>query len=163
MAFSQELVADLAATFPDSAGLLENHGSWQGPIERWVYDSADLKSSRTVTKMKIGDRFLEVHFANPEDSNVANGSLLQAEGVQIGNKVVLNAAAVEGVAATAANCSTKGAQKTAVFLVTWPGATVPSTVTPQSVHDIFFGTTGRSLDALWREASYGQTSATGDV
>src|SRR5262245_25959393 len=30
MAFSPELVADLTAAFPESAGWLENHGSWQG-------------------------------------------------------------------------------------------------------------------------------------
>ncbi len=60
-------------------------------------------------------------------------------------------------------CSTTGAQNVVVLLVTFPGVTPPSTVTPQSVHDIFFSTTGPSVDGYWREASYGQTSATGDV
>src|SRR5438094_280728 len=30
-AFSPDLLADLKAKFPQSAGLLESHGTWQGP------------------------------------------------------------------------------------------------------------------------------------
>lgn len=59
-------------------------------------------------------------------------------------------------------CSTTGVQNTAVLLVTFPGRTPP--VTAGQVSDVFFGTsTGRSLDGYWREASYGQASATGNV
>src|SRR5262249_18182636 len=54
-------------------------------------------------------------------------------------------------------------QNTVVLLVTFPGVTPPATVTPQSAHDIFFGTNGHSLDGFWREASSGKTSAAGDV
>jgi M6 family metalloprotease-like protein len=61
------------------------------------------------------------------------------------------------------SCSTFGSQKVAVLLVTFPGATPPSFITPQGVHDMFFSTTGPSLDGYWREASYGQTWAEGDV
>jgi M6 family metalloprotease-like protein len=60
-------------------------------------------------------------------------------------------------------CSTIGVQNIAVLMVTFPGVSLPPAVTPLSVHDTFFGTTGHSLDGYWREASYGQTSATGDV
>ncbi len=60
-------------------------------------------------------------------------------------------------------CSATGVQNTAVLLVTFPGATPPSNITPQSVYDMFFSPTGPSLDGYWREASYGQTSATGNV
>jgi len=48
--------------------------------------------------------------------------------------------------------------------VTFPGVTLPSTVTTQSINDAFFSTsTGHSLDGFLREASYGQTWAAGDV
>src|SRR5262245_55376290 len=64
----------------------------------------------------------------------------------------------------AAACSTMGAQNTVVLLVTFPGVTLPSTVTPQNLGDGFFGTsTGRSLDGFLQEASYGQAWATGSV
>src|SRR6266568_5584265 len=62
-----------------------------------------------------------------------------------------------------ATCSTKGVQNTAVLWVTFPGITPPSSVTYQSLHDAFFGTSDPSLDRYWQEASYGQTSAAGDV
>jgi M6 family metalloprotease-like protein len=60
-------------------------------------------------------------------------------------------------------CSTIGVQNVAVLLVTFPGVTPPANITQQSVYDMFFGTTGPSLDGYWREASYGQTSAKGNV
>jgi len=63
----------------------------------------------------------------------------------------------------AQTCSTTGVQNTAVILVTFPGVTPPSTVTPQSVYNMFFGSTSPSVSDFWREASYGQTTAAGDV
>ncbi len=65
--------------------------------------------------------------------------------------------------AQTSTCSTTGVQNTPVLLVTFPGATPPSNITPQSVYDMFFSPTGPSVDGYWREASYGQTSATGNV
>src|SRR5258708_34747728 len=47
LAFSPATLAELAAAFPDSASQLESQGTWQGPIERWVADSADRTWSRT--------------------------------------------------------------------------------------------------------------------
>src|SRR5262249_21002423 len=61
------------------------------------------------------------------------------------------------------SCSTVGAQKTVVILATIAGITPPSTLTPQSVSDMFFATTPPSVNSYWQEASYGAASATGDV
>lgn len=61
------------------------------------------------------------------------------------------------------SCSTMGVQNVAVLLVTFPGVTPPANITAQSVYDMFFSTTGPSLDGYWRETSYGQTSAAGSV
>jgi M6 family metalloprotease-like protein len=60
-------------------------------------------------------------------------------------------------------CSTTGVQNVAVLLVTFPGATLPTSVA--QLQDVFFAanTAGVSLDGFLREASYGQTSATGGV
>ena len=60
-------------------------------------------------------------------------------------------------------CSTVGVRNIAVLIVTFPGVALPAGVTPVSVHDRFFGSTVHSLDGYWREASYGKTSAVGDV
>src|SRR2546422_9592674 len=58
-----------------------------------------------------------------------------------------------------------GVQTILVLLVTFPGATLPSAVTPSSLADMFFAanTPGISVDGFFREASYGQVSATGMV
>lgn len=70
---------------------------------------------------------------------------------------------VQALTTNGQTCSTTGVQNTAVLLATFPGVTLPASVTPQSLSDIFFGTTGHSLDGFLREASYGRTSAAGNV
>jgi M6 family metalloprotease-like protein len=161
LAFSPELLADLAEKFPDSAGQLESHGTWQGSYEQWVYDSADLKSSRTVTRMNVGTKPLELHFAGQQPKALKSGDMLQAEGVVVGSKLVAATNSIQ--ATTAQSCSTTGVQNTAVLLVTFPNVALPTGVTTQSLTDTFFGSTGHSLDGFLREASYGQTSAAGSV
>jgi uncharacterized protein (TIGR03437 family) len=49
-------------------------------------------------------------------------------------------------------------------MIEFPGVAFPtSVVTPAELHEIYFSKTQMSLDAYWRETSYGQTSASGDV
>ena len=63
------------------------------------------------------------------------------------------------------SCSTTGPQNTAVLLVNLPGGSLPAAITVPAMQDVFFAsnTPGVSLDGFLREASYGQTSATGGV
>ena len=63
------------------------------------------------------------------------------------------------------SCTTKGVQNTVVLLVNLPNGSLPPAITPAAMQDVFFAsnTAGVSLDGFLREASYGQTSATGDV
>jgi len=162
-AFSPELLADLAAKFPASAGLLESHGTWTGLIEYWISDDAKMNRHQSMRLMKKGQQTLQVYFAGPEPKGLKSGDLLEASGILVGTTLAASGGTVTGTSLPAASCCTTGPQNVAVLLVTFPGATLPTTVTPQSVHDFFFGTTGHSLDGYWREASYGQTSATGNV
>jgi M6 family metalloprotease-like protein len=188
LAFSPDTLADLAAAFPGSASQLESQGTWQGPIERWVADSADRTSSRTLTRMKVGGHALDLYFAGPEPAGLTSGSMLQVTGVQVGDAAAVTTSSITSpnsagssmmsmaemtssglagittsTASSAPMCSTTGVQNTAVLLVTFPGVTPPATVTPTGVSDIFFGASGHSLDGFWREVSYGKTSATGNV
>ena len=161
--FSTDLAATLAAEFPGSASALETSGTWQGPVEQWTFDSADLKSSRTVLRLRSGQRDLEIHFAGSEPAHLKSGDLLQATGVLVNTTMLVSSSSVQPATATS-GCSLTGVQNTAVLLVNLPGATLATGVTPQSVSDVFFGTsTGHSLDGFLREASYGQTSAAGSV
>jgi M6 family metalloprotease-like protein len=184
LALSPEVLEDLAVAFPESASSLELHGKWHGSIERWVADGADLRSSKTLTRLNTGNLSLDLHFAGLEPAGLTSGSILEATGVQVGTRVAViyssitssntlktstakkagNPASAEmSITSTEPLCSTTGNQNTAVLLATFPGVTPPVSVTTTSVYDIFFGASGRSLDGFWREASYGQTSASGNV
>ncbi len=235
-AFSPELLADLAAKFPDSATQLESHTTLSGPIEHWIFDSADLKSSRSLYKMKAGQQELNLYFAGREP-DLAKGGVFQVTGVVAGGSMAVSETSSISSSAAAASdspisaallasasflreiqwpvyalivliglasfgraaggrkylrltqqfaacaaafvvivfnpdstfaqgstCSTTGVQNTAVILVTFPNVTLPSGLTIQSLNDMFFNSsTGVSLDGFLRDASYGQTSATGSV
>ena len=168
-AFSPELLADLAEKFPQSASNLEQHGTWRGPVEYRIFDGADMKSHRSQVLMTVGQQKLELHFAGAEPANLKSGDVVEATGVVTGEAMAVSSTVIAPTTTSTSSttstpaCSNTGVQKTAVILATYVGGSIPTNVTPQSVYDIFFGTTGHSLDGYWREASYGQTSASGDV
>ena len=235
-AFSPELLADLSAKFPSlAASLLESHVTTQGHLEHWFEDNRNSGTGRSYYRMKVGQEYLNLHFAGAEPVAKGNQQFILS-GVVLGSDMAVESAkpisgvnsfaplffvqiralnllrqcgpalllvmfltvsilvkrirefrewasvlcpisrklAVIGLglaisvfnpisASAQGTCSTTGVQNVAVLLVTFPGVTPPSNVTPQSVYDMFFSTTGPSLDGFWREASYGQTSASGNV
>ena len=227
-AFSPELLADLAAKFPDAATGLESYVTVSGAVEHSIADSADLKTSSESWSINSGGVRFNLHFAKRDVPNFTVGPSVTIEGVRIGAevavyKVTSNRASSwsvaikrfqlgpgmfsatlflafllmgvvfktnfrescsvgivqckhlaacgiavlilvsSPVAALAQNaCSTTGVQNVAVLIVNFQDAQVA--VTPQQVSDIFFDTSsGHSLNGYWQEASYGQTSATGNV
>ncbi len=162
LAFSPELLADLAAKFPQSTASLESHVRRKGPIEYFISDDATMTRHGSLIAMQAGSETLEVYFAESIPAGLTSGVVLEVQGVQAGNLLAAEGGATI-TSTTAQTCSTAGVQNTAVLLVTFPGVTPPVGVTPESVYATFFGTTGRSLDGFWREASYGQTSAAGNV
>src|SRR5439155_25040718 len=54
LSFSSELLADLAAKFPNSTAALESHIAVTGPVEHWVMDSTDLKTAQESWVMNAG-------------------------------------------------------------------------------------------------------------
>jgi len=160
MVFSPEALAELETRIPGASAWLETPGDWEGPAEYIVLDDASLKSSKsTLTIRHGGDRF-NVHFAGAIPDGLACGSVLQVHGNRLGTHILAATAPRITSAASAGSCTTTGQQKVAVILVTFPGVTPP--ITPSAVYNVFFGT-GRSVDGYWRDASFGLTSATGNV
>ena len=160
-AFSAGLLVDLAAKFPESASLLESHGTWEGTLESWAYDYPG-GAHGTVHRLRTGKDVLEVHFAGRAPEGCQSGFTLSVTGVRAGNRVAAESATA-AASTTSLSCSTTGAQNTVALLVHFPGTTPPTNVTAASVSSFLFGTTGQSLSGLWQEASYGKTWATGDV
>jgi M6 family metalloprotease-like protein len=158
--FPPEVLARLAAAFPQSVSLLEVRGVWRGPIEYLIVDDATLSRHESIVRLAVNGRPRRVRFAAGEPPDLKSGDLLRLEGLLAGGEL---AAATSAVEATALTCSTLGVQRSVVLLVTFPGVAPPSAVTPQAIYDIFFAPSGRSLDGYWREVSSGKASASGDV
>ncbi len=161
LAFDPELAAAMAAAFPAQASRFESHGVWHAPVDTYVIDDANMITHRTVHRMATAQGILEIHFAGNEPPGIRCGAILKVEGVKVGNQVAAAGGSVTGQSVAAAGCSTTGGQNIAVLMVTFPGVT--PTVTQQQVYDVFFATSGRSVDGFWKDASNGTTWATGDV
>jgi len=161
LAFSQDLLDTLKASFPQSAGQLESHGVWTAPVEHFVFDDPSMTVRRSALTMLLDKERVELHFAAGTEPSINCHDIVSVAGVRAGNRLAAAGGNVTGSAVAAASCSTTGVQNVAVLLVTFPGIT-PS-VTPQTIYDDFFAPTGRSVDGFWKEASYGKTSATGNV
>ncbi len=112
-AFSPELLADLAAKFPGSASQLESHATLSGPIEHWIFDNADLKSSHSVYRMKAGTRTFNLYFAGPEPAALQGAYTVRATGVVAGQNMAVEASSV--VPSTAASISTSAQTSTAIL------------------------------------------------
>ncbi len=144
LAFSADLLADLAAVFPQSAASLESRGSWQGTVEHFVQDDAGFRTSRSVFTLKSGQQTMELHFSGPEPA-LKCGQQIQVSGVRIGDSVAADSSTVTWAYATSGTtsttttsgttttCGTAGAQNSAVLVVTFPGISLPTGVTAQSV------------------------------
>src|SRR5947207_2325793 len=159
LAFSQDLLANLAGAFPQSASQLESAGTWEGQLNWVVAMKPDLINYRDLRRLTIGSESYEVYFAQREPAGMKCRDILRVRGIRVDTRIAAADANIQSVAA-AGGCNTIGDQKTVVLLVTFPGTPAP-TIDPASVNNIFFGSAGRSVSEYWREASYGVTSASG--
>lgn len=162
-ALPPEIKDRLAATYPAAERDLEIEGVWEGILDYQAEDGANAGNSRSVTMIHVNGENLEVHFAGLTPPRTP-GEITRIAGVRFGNSIVATDATAAGVSATATACSTTGAQKTAVILVTLPNVTLPPGVSADGLRQIFFGTTpGVSVNGFVQTASNGQASVSGDV
>jgi len=64
----------------------------------------------------------------------------------------------------AAQCTTTGTQNIAVIAVTTPSnPALPASWSNANIYNAYFAASGLSLNTYWQDASYGQTSAAGNV
>jgi|GEM_PF-1238817 len=89
-AFSPELLADLAAKFPESTAELESHVTVSGTVEHWIADSADMKSSKESWLLNASGSRLELHFGTPQRPAPSSGPIVTIEGVQFGSHVAVS-------------------------------------------------------------------------
>jgi M6 family metalloprotease-like protein len=163
LGFSAGLASRLGKDFPQAAAQLESHGSWTGIYEAEVIDGESLASSREVRRLRTGNRLLAIHFTKEPAAALAGGATVRVSGMLAGDNIAATGAETVA-AATGQTCSTFGEQRIAVIKVTFPTfASNPPSYPNATLHDYLFGAAGRTVSNYWRDASYGQTWASGDV
>ncbi len=98
LAFSPDLLADLATKLPQSAALLEAHTAVSGPVKHWIADDPD-KTSRSWWQMDAGGRSLNLYFAGPEPGSLKSDEVLEATGVVAGSNMAVERSVVRAGAA----------------------------------------------------------------
>jgi M6 family metalloprotease-like protein len=88
-AFSPEVLADLAAKFPNVSAQLESHTTLTGPVERWIFDNADLKGSSSLLQMRVGQQRVSLYFARREPAHLLNSNIVHATGVLLGHEMAV--------------------------------------------------------------------------
>ena len=164
LAFSPDLVARLSTAFPDAAPQLEVRGAWEGPLEYVIEDDLNFATHKNIRTMAVGGETVSVQFAGREPQGLKNGDLVRVEGARIGNVLaVSDASIIAPVLDGPLTCSTAGEQRSIVLMVTMPGVAEPANITTYDVSNTFFSPDQRSLSEYWRENSFGQAWANGDV
>jgi uncharacterized protein (TIGR03437 family) len=141
----------------------EISGEWTGHLE--VIAEMDFKQHTASTHyyLRLSSERIEL-FGEPQDFGGTQGSgdrMVSAAGIRAGSDVAISHLDLTPVPHASLS---SGAQKIAVVMVTTPAnPAFPSAWTPAAVDNLFFGTTGVTLNTFWQEASYGQTSASGKV
>lgn len=146
-AFSPELLADLAAKFPESARQLESHATLSGPVEHWVFDNADLKSSRSVYQMKVGSDTFSLYFAGAEPPVVKGAYTVRATGVLAGHAMAVSASDAVPAAAASALASTLNGKSVFGGLRFLGGRSEPSFVVLAALVMVLLGGAVRTLRA----------------
>jgi M6 family metalloprotease-like protein len=89
-AFSPALLADLSRKFPDAGNWLESHVVLSGPVEHWIMDSPDLKTSTESWFLNAGGARLNLHFPGSERPQMKAGATVTIEGVRIRSDVAVS-------------------------------------------------------------------------
>ena len=167
LALASALPPALAERLRKAAGntaAIETMGRWEGVAEAIVMEDDDHQHSLTQWYLRTPKERLEVFFSG--QLTAKPGASIQVRGMRLANR--LAAAEATQTAGPPEAYSPLGEQRIAVLMVTTPGSPPLPAGTDAILRQAFFGPpTGtlitESLDSFWRQASYGQTYATGQV
>jgi hypothetical protein len=157
-ALASDLRQTLVKRHPQTEPLLEERGSWTGPLVIAVTDNFTHHQSKTIQTLRVEGRLYHLHSNLPASSTCARSATVR--GIRLGDRMA--AASVEVAQDAGSPCSTTGDQKTAVLMINFPSTQITPGYTIDFVHSTFFGP-APSLTDYWNNASYGTTTASGDV
>lgn len=160
--------AVLAAAIPDDTreafpptirGLIEQHVKVRGQVDASIEDGPGY--SRMHYGLLVEGRRVSLHFADEPRGGLQSGTVVQVEGVQMGDRMALSSSglSVIGGSMTASILPNSfGAQKTLVILVNFQDmATQP--YSPSTAYSVTF----TSASNFYLNNSFQQTWLTGDV
>ena len=167
LGFPQNLLADVAAKFPQSSARLESRSSWSGRLEYIIEDGVNFAAYREIRRLHVNGRVFDLHFAAPEPARLECGYVMTVAGLAAGNRIAAEQVVVTQ-AAGVATCAKTGEQKVAVILVNFPSAALPSNVNAELLNGIFLGnayttigsTPDWSISDFWFQNSDGKTWVT---
>jgi hypothetical protein len=154
------------------ANSVEVRGEWQGRLETTVSDDFEHRRSETRRYLRTSEGPIELFFGIRPPRQ---GDAVRIRGLKLGERMAVENATPADPVSVIANasaqtaCTTTGAQKIAVLMLTMPSnSAFPSGYTQASLQEAFFGSNSDtsdmdSLNGFWKEVSYGLTSATGQV
>jgi len=149
---------------PELLDLVEKTGEWTGSLE--VLAEMDFRNHKAWTHryLRLPGERIEL-FGGPKTFHMFDslgGKQIRARGIRSEKLVAVDSLAI--AAATPLSCTTTGTQNIAVLTVTsLSNPALPSTWNAQAIANMFFGSSGSTLNTYWQETSYGQTSAQGTV
>ena len=166
------LAARLRAIAPTL--IVEATGEWVGRLEATVEDDFEHQYSRMRWHLRTADGRFDLHTIEritrkPGDTVHVSGLAVDGHIAAAGLTETAGAPEASPRTASQAACTTVGPQNIAVLMVTTPSnPAFPPVITPATVNRGFFGGAADmkatdSLNGFWREMSYGQTTATGQV
>ena len=166
-ALASALPPALADRLRQTAGktaAVETVGQWEGVAEATVFEDDHREHALTQWYLRTPNERLEMFFSTPPAAKP--GATIQVRGMKLANR--LAAAEATQTADPPAGYSPLGEQRIAVLMVTTPsGPPLPAGIDAMLRQTFFGPATGalltESLDSFWRQSSYGQTSATGQV
>ncbi|HEY4084426.1 MAG TPA: hypothetical protein VGM43_00750 [Bryobacteraceae bacterium] len=152
--------AELIQAFPSAATLLEERGTWTGTITQYIEDDFAGHRARSSYRFRAGREEIEVFFATAPPAGLNCERRVRLSGVRLAGRI---AAASFTLLSPGDSCATTGEQKTLAILVSFPSHQLPASVTPDYVQRSLFDSSGISVNTFWRQASYGKTTAVGQV
>lgn len=152
----------LIAALP--AGAAEPAASYTGPVEVVIADDFDGGSSTTFYRFRQDGREITAWQNSAEAPDLRCGDTVTLDGDRFGDTLAVRSARVAsrlpGRGAAGPGCSSTGEQRTAVILVTWPGAPALGATAP-SLDLLMFDQRAFSAHVWYREMSYGKVSFSG--
>jgi M6 family metalloprotease-like protein len=157
-ALPDALRQDLVRRVPEAETLLEERGQWTGPLVTSVADDFAHHRSWTTRVIRVQGHAFRLFWDSPPGAGCSPSATVR--GIRLGHRIA--AASGEVTQDATSSCTTTGDQKTVVLLINYPSTALTSGYTTSYVNNIFFGP-APSVTDYWSEASYGTTSASGDV